>query len=560
MFQSLTSTLRRRFAFACAGMAFVACAIAGAGAYQAYRLGEALRVGEALQDARSLVAGFAAHRALLHAKLSGASVAWPGEPQRSAALASELAGLLARGRAMLSASQARPVPPQAAVLVREATATMEHGLEKADRLLGLLRSDDAAALAELRDLEAWNAGLDDGHDRALASLQSLAEAQRQHSLDDLARAPIGMAIGGFAAALAALLTLVSIERGVTSPIRTMAETVEALARGQSGVEAPSANRIDEIGKLARAVRQFQIASAERGRLAHAQLERLCALSRQSRIDEAITKFRAVVSGTLSTVGSNVDRMQQAAFSLAAISLQTEAQARGAAGSSSRATQTARSIAGATEALTSSSSEIGRQVERSAEAVSQSKRLARDTDAKVEALAKAAERIGHVVRLIQDIAAQTNLLALNAAIEAARAGEAGRGFAVVASEVKMLAAQTAQATQEIGDQITGIQASTGSTVEAIRAIVTSIAHVDGFMQAIAIAVEQQNMSTHDIAENIRGAAAGTQELFETVSGMTAAISETSTSAGVLRIASSELAGSADTLRRAVDDFLSEVIAA
>jgi methyl-accepting chemotaxis protein len=89
--------------------------------------------------------------------------------------------------------------------------------------------------------------------------------------------------------------------------------------------------------------------------------------------------------------------------------------------------------------------------------------------RVGELSKAAARIGNVVDLINTIAGQTNLRALNATIEAARAGEAGRGFAVVASEEKALAEQTARATGEIGQQITGIQAATRELVNDIKEI-------------------------------------------------------------------------------------------
>jgi methyl-accepting chemotaxis protein len=84
-----------------------------------------------------------------------------------------------------------------------------------------------------------------------------------------------------------------------------------------------------------------------------------------------------------------------------------------------------SVASATEEMTSSIAEIGRQVGESskiaAEAVGQAKR----TDVRVSELSQSAGRIGDVVKLITAIAEQTNLLALNATIEAARAGEALR---------------------------------------------------------------------------------------------------------------------------------------
>src|SRR6202007_1727743 len=133
-----------------------------------------------------------------------------------------------------------------------------------------------------------------------------------------------------------------------------------------------------------------------------------------------------------------------------------------------------SVASATDELSSSVAEIGRQVRESSRIADGAVRQAEQTDMRISKLSRAAQEIGDVVKLITAIAEQTNLLALNATIEAARAGEAGRGFAVVASEVKSLASQTAKATDEISSHISGMQGATQESVAAIKEIGGTVA--------------------------------------------------------------------------------------
>lgn len=85
----------------------------------------------------------------------------------------------------------------------------------------------------------------------------------------------------------------------------------------------------------------------------------------------------------------------------------------------------------------------------------------------------AQTIAAIASTIEGIAHQTHLLALNAAIEAARSGEAGLGFAVIAKEVKVLASQTAEATQEIASRIYEVRRQTSEIVDCVEMLIDKI---------------------------------------------------------------------------------------
>jgi methyl-accepting chemotaxis protein len=200
------------------------------------------------------------------------------------------------------------------------------------------------------------------------------------------------------------------------------------------------------------------------------------------------------------------------------------------------------------------------VQESARIANEAVDQARKTNDRVSELSKAAARISDVVELINTIAGQTNLLALNATIEAARAGEAGRGFAVVASEVKALAEQTAKATGEIGQQITGIQSATQESVGAIKEISGTIEKLSEISSTIAAAVEEQGAATQEISRNIQQAAQGTQHVSSNITDVQRGASETGSASAQVLAAAQSLSGDSNRLKLEVGKFLNSVRAA
>jgi methyl-accepting chemotaxis protein len=174
------------------------------------------------------------------------------------------------------------------------------------------------------------------------------------------------------------------------------------------------------------------------------------------------------------------------------------------------------ISSAAEGITGSINEIVKNSENAKAVTQEAVAETRNTTAKVGELKKAANSIDSVSNTINEISEQTNLLALNARIEAARAGDAGKGFAVVANEVKLLARQTADATEDIRRKVEHINTITKEMVTQIEQISDTIHNSNEMVTSIALAVENQSVSTREIADNVAQASQGISEVSGKVS--------------------------------------------
>jgi methyl-accepting chemotaxis protein len=366
-----------------------------------------------------------------------------------------------------------------------------------------------------------------------------------------------LGISLFAALLGAFIALVVV-RSITRPLTKITQQMESLTQGDLSIDIPQTQRSDEIGGLIKALQVFHTAMLDRTRAQSLEEERVKSeMARAIHIRQLNEEFNEQVNKALHQLKEAAIALNGSTAQMADGSTRASQQANTVARAAERASENVQTVAAATEELSASIREISDRIGASSALTTTAVEQAQSTRSQVSGLKDATGKIGDVVKFINDIAGQTNLLALNATIEAARAGDAGKGFAVVASEVKLLANQTAHATEDISKHISAIQDSVQGVSKAIELIVTTIMSVSETSTAIACAVKQQGAATQEISRNVQEAAQGTQEVSERVAQIAGVIADTEEMSHTINDTSLVLDQQTENLKEDVLVYLSAI---
>lgn len=341
---------------------------------------------------------------------------------------------------------------------------------------------------------------------------------------------------------------------VASPIKAVAESIDKLSGGDTGITVDATSHIEETVMLIKSAEKLTTVLGEA----------------VGKIRTSANELASVVSNTATLAGESSNATDQIAESMSGLSHTTQTMAESVQDINSSIVEMGQMVEDAAEhtnelhnnakSMSVANKEASDCISSVASSSDKTSVAVNDIIAKISSTNEAVDKIQEMVQLITEIASQTNLLALNASIEAARAGDAGKGFAVVAEEIGKLATQSNDSANQIKDVVAEISSLSGECVassEQVRKI------IDEEVNLLATTQEKFNVLNNNIESSIENISSITEitsqletikdKVTEAVSDLSAISEETSATNEEVTATVESVAGNVREVSKGTEDM-------
>ena len=299
--------------------------------------------------------------------------------------------------------------------------------------------------------------------------------------------------------------VIVLSRRVSSALRTTAENLETVAKGDLTAENDMDSAIAETASLIESYRELQ-----------SNIKHMLGSIRQDANDLAgrvneVADLSEHSSSSADQINAAVSDLAQGANSMADNVQNINNQVIELGGLINNVVESVELLENSSSTMQQANNEAYGYITNLEKSSTTTKEAVAGIKTQVVNTNEAITRITSAVGMISDIANQTNLLALNASIEAARAGEMGKGFAVVAESIGNLASQSAESTAEIRSIIDELTRQSEQSVAASESVENAINEEQNILVETKKRFDVLNEEITNSVDDIRGISSQTENL-------------------------------------------------